>query len=215
MSDSGSFVSEVSGELRRDRMFKLMRRLAVPAGVTVALAVVAVAFYSWRYEAAQREAQRLGAAILEARGLAEPDARAGALAGLVDPQSPSSAVTAMLAAAEEASLRPADAVARLTELALNPDIPPVYRGIARLKAAMVPDSGLDAAARRDMLAPVAGAEGLLGLLAQEQLAMLDAEQGDRQAALERLRAIAAAPGATPQLLQRAGNMIVILGTDRP
>ena len=152
---------------------------------------------------------------MEARSLAEPEARIGALAGLVDPQSPSSAVTAMLAAAEEVSLRPADAVARLTELALNSEIPQVYRSIARLKAAMIPDSGLDAAQRRDMIAPVAGTEGLLGLLAQEQLAMLDAEEGDRQAALERLQIIAAASGATPQLLQRVGNMIVILGTDRP
>jgi hypothetical protein len=80
---------------------------------------------------------------------------------------------------------------------------------------MLPGSGLDAEARRGRLNGLALSGGVLRLLAEEQLALIDLETGNREAALERLAAIASDAEATMGLRRRVTQVIVALGEELP
>jgi hypothetical protein len=123
----------------------------------------------------------------------------------------SAAILQMLAAAEALQDDPKGAAARLMEIAEMTDVAPVYRQIATLKAAMIPDSGIDADVRRARLDDLALGGGVIRLLAEEQLAYLDIEAGSEAAAIERLNAISADAEATAGLRRRATQVIVALG----
>ena len=87
--------------------------------------------------------------------------------------------------------------------------------IATLKAVALPDSGLSVEERRARLEPLASGAGLLRLLAEEQLALLDLEAGARAAALDRLAALALDAEATAALRRRVTQAIVALGETPP
>jgi hypothetical protein len=91
----------------------------------------------------------------------------------------------------------------------------VYRQIAILKAVALPESGLSVEERRARLDGLALAGGMTGLLADEQLAYLDVESGDKDAALKRLQQIVEDAGASTGLRQRASQVIVALGGSVP
>ena len=125
------------------------------------------------------------------------------------------AVVDLLASAERSEADAPEAARRLLELADTPDTPAIYRRLATLKAVALPGSGLSAEARRARLAPLASQPGLVRLLAEEQLAMIDLETGARGAALDRLSALAADAEATPPLRRRVAQVIVALGEEPP
>ncbi|MBC7181428.1 MAG: hypothetical protein H5U14_15265, partial [Roseovarius sp.] len=142
-------------------------------------------------------------------------ARAAALDAITAPGAQAASVIALLAAAEEAADSPEAAAQRLLALADRSDVEAVYRDIATLKAVMLPGSGLDAEARRGRLTGLALSGGVLRLLAEEQLALIDLETGNREAALERLAAIASDAEATMGLRRRVTQVIVALGEELP
>src|SRR6056297_2951729 len=90
MSDADSFIDEVTEEVRRDRMYLLLRRWGW-IGVVVVLAVVGGAAWN-EYRKAQETAtaQALGDAILAALEADAPAQRADALEQ-VQPETPAGA----------------------------------------------------------------------------------------------------------------------------
>jgi len=60
---------------------------------------------------------------------------------------------------------------------------------------------------------MAASGGIVRLLAEEQLALVDLAEGDRDAALERLRGIYESAEATAGLRRRAEQLIVALDGD--
>ena len=106
---------------------------------------------------------------------------------------------------------PQNAAERLLSLADRSDIPDIYRQVATLKAVMIPEAGLSADDRRSRLDELSLAVGQMRLLAEEQLAMLDIENGDTEAAISRLRALYLDAEASAGLRERAGQVIVALG----
>lgn len=213
MSNTDSFIDEVTEEVRRDRLFAMMRRYGWIAVLAVVLIVAGAGWNEWRKAQARNTAQALGDAMLAALERPDAAARAEALASIAAPTPAGKAVLDMLTAAERAAEDPAGAARRLLAVADDPEVPAIYRQIATLKAAALPGSGLDAAARRSRLDGIAMGSGLTAMLAEEQLAYLDIETGDSAAALERLQQIAADATATPGLRQRAAQVIVALGGD--
>jgi hypothetical protein len=215
VSNTDSFIDEVTEEVRRDRLFALMRRYGWIAVLAILMLVGGAAWNEWRKAQDRAAAQALGDALLAALATEDRSARADAL-NAIEVQNPQTeAVIALLAAAEAAAETPETAAERLLTLADRSDVDAVYRNIATLKAVMLPGSGLDAEARRTRLNGLALSGGVLRLLAEEQLALIDLETGNRTEAVARLTAIAADAEATTGLRRRVTQVIVALGEDLP
>src|SRR6056297_2935352 len=87
VSDTDSFIEEVTEEVRRDRLFRLMRRYGWIAILAILLLVGGAAWNEWRKAQARDAAQSTGDAIIAALGRDEADARIAALER-IDPDAP-------------------------------------------------------------------------------------------------------------------------------
>ncbi|WP_412508973.1 hypothetical protein [Roseovarius sp. SYSU LYC5161] len=211
MSDSDSFINEVTEEVRRDQLFQYLRRYGWIAVAVVLVLVGGTAFNEWRKAEARAEAQARGDAMLAAIRQNAPGARAEALTGL-DPEGASVAVSKMLAAAELQQAGDAQgAVAAFDAVVTTEAVPAIYRDLAALKGAMVGAGVRDVETRRATLSELAQPGAPFRLNAQEQLALIAVEQGETDAAIAQFRAIAVDAEATQGLRQRAVQMIVALG----
>ena len=211
MSDTDSFIEEVTEEVRREKLYKMVRRYGWIAVLLVVLMVGGATWNELRKAAAKEEAEAFGDAIVAAITL---DERANRAAGLLEIEAPTASGAAMLGlltAAELGAETPQNAAERLLSLADRSDIPDIYRQVATLKAVMLPEAGLSADDRRSRLDELSLAVGQMRLLAEEQLAMLDIENGDTEAAISRLRALYLDAEASAGLRERAGQVIVALG----
>ena len=215
MSDTDSFIEEVTEEVRRDRLFRLMRRYGWIAILAILLLVGGAAWNEWRKAQAREAAQAFGDSMLAALSKPGRTTRASALGDIEAPNLEAAAVVDLLTAAETAGRDPASAATRLLEIADRPETEAVYRRIATLKAVTLPDSGLDTDTRRQRLEGLVSEGGIVRLLAEEQLALIALETGDRAAAVERLTAITLDAEATASLRRRATQVIVALGEDPP
>ncbi|AZV79098.1 hypothetical protein EBB79_15270 [Parasedimentitalea marina] len=212
MSDTDSFIDEVTEEVRRDRMFLMMKRYGW-IGAVVVVAIVAGAAYR-EYDRAQTSAaaESLGDAVIAALAENETDKRAEALA-TIDAETPGGdAILKMLQAGALANSDQGDAaVTLLAEISTNADLPLIYRHIATFKALGLQYDSLSAQDRRIQYETLAQPGAPLRLLAQEQLALIDIADGDAEAAIARLQAILEDAEVTADLQDRARQVIVALG----
>jgi hypothetical protein len=215
VSDTDSFIDEVTEEVRRDRLFGLMKRYGWIAALAVLLIVGGAAWNEWRKAQDRAAAEAFGDSIKSALELPERDARATALAAIDAPDAGGQAVVDLLAAAELGTANADEAANRLLTVADREGIEPVYRQLATLKAVALPDSGLSLEDRRNRLEGLALSGGLVRLLAEEQLAMIEIETGETSAAIDRLTKVAQDAQATAGLRRRASQVIVALGGDLP
>ncbi|MCH2165056.1 MAG: hypothetical protein MK098_10455 [Marinovum sp.] len=212
MSDSDSFIEEVTEEVRRDRVWALTRKYGwIPAlGVFALVGGAAWNEYSKAQERAK--AERLGDALMTALEIEDVSARASALDEITAETSGGTAVLAMLAAGQEAEAgESANAAARLESIATDAELPQIYRNIAGFKALLFGVETMDADTRR------AGFEGLaqpgnpLRPLAEEQLALLEIETGATEAAINRLERLIEDAETSRALRDRSRFMIEALG----
>lgn len=213
MSNSDSFIDEVSEEVRRDRLFAMMRRYGWIAVAAVLILVGGATWNEWQKAQARAQAEALGDAILTALEVPDRAERATALQGVTPAGPDSAAVLRLMAAAEAMESDPEGAAQLLLQIADSVDTAPIYAQIATLKAVMIDDSGLDADQRRTRLEGLGLGQGVMRLLAEEQLAYLDIAAGDTDAAQARLQQVAADAETTPGLRRRATQVIVALGGD--
>lgn len=215
MSDSDSFIEEVTEEVRRDRLFGYMRRYGWIAILAILILVGGAAWNEWRKAQARDAAQAFGDSMRAALSKPDQAARAEALAGIDAPDPQAAAVVDLLVASQTAGGDPEAAAAQLLDIADRDATAEVYRQIAALKAVTLPNSGLSPETRRQHLTRLASGRGLVRLLAEEQLALIELETGNRGAAIEGLTAVAADAEATAGLRRRATQVIVALGEDPP
>nr|WP_281502727.1 hypothetical protein [Aliiroseovarius sp. F47248L] len=186
-------------------MYALMRKYGWIAVLLVVILVGGAAYNEWRKASDRAAAQALGDAILAAEEQADPAERATALAAL-DVSGDASAVVAMLAAAEGE-----EGVDALRALADDPAIDSLYRDLAQLKLVSKAGADLEAAVRRERLEPLAIAGAPFRTLAEEQLALVDIDDGQTDAAIARLKALLVDDEASGALRRRASQLIVALG----
>jgi len=211
VSNTDSFIDEVTEEVRRERLFKLLKRYGWIAVVAVVLLVGATAWNEWNKSQERQAAQALGDQVLSALESDDRTERAAALAAIDTPEGGARGILGLLAASEAGTEEPEVAATKLLTLADDPNVPQVYRQIAVLKAMALPNNGITMEDRRSRLDGLLSGGGLVRLLAEEQLAYLDIEAGDIDAALDRLRQIGESAEATIGLRQRAAQMVVALG----
>lgn len=210
MSNPDSFIDEVSEEVRRDRLFHLLRRYGWIGLAIVVLIVGGAAVYEWRQSQIAAEAQARGDALLAA--LAEPEAaaRAEALAPIAA-QSDDAVVPQLALAAEQQAAGDAEAaVATLDALAGNGEVAEIYRDLAALKSVLI-DAGRSPEDKLLALEALSAPGAPFRMLALEQIALIRLAQGEQDAAVDQLRAIMEDAETTPDLRDRAASLMVALG----
>lgn len=211
MSDRDSFIDEVSEEVRRDRLFGVIRRYGWIAISVVVVLVAAAAWIEWQRRAAEAEARAFGDAVLAALDNDASEARRAALAE-IEAEGGRRAVLAMLAADTlETGEATGAALQRLDAVAANEAVPALYRDLAALKAAMIAQDRAEPQAVLDRLEPLTIPGAPFRLLALEQQALARIGTQETDAALATLREILQDGAATQDLRQRARQLIVALG----
>ena len=210
MSETDSFIDEVTEEVRRDRLFALFRRYGWIAGLVVVAIVGGAAWNEWRKASERAAAEAFGDAVLAA--IAAPD-RAAALAGIAAEGDRAAIRDLLLASvASEADDRAA-ALAALEAVAADPDLPAVYRDLARLKWVILSGPDLPAADRDAALDSLAAPGAPYRALALEQQALAQVSAGRTERAIEILQALRQDAAASAGLQRRAAQLIVALGGD--
>ena len=213
MSESDSFVDEVSEEVRRDRLYGTFRKYAwVP--ILLVVAIVGGAAANEYFKAQSRaDAQATGDAMLAALEASDPAARAEALAGL-ELSTPAQQVIAQMsqAAVLVANEDPDSAFDVLRAAAETSEADEAYTGLAALKAAMLrpedPWSG-------PVLERLSQAGQPYRLLALEQLGLAKVAAGDIEAGLADFTAVLEDPGVTGTMAQRVAQVVTALGGEVP
>ena len=115
-----------------------------------------------------------------------------------------------VAAAKAADGNSDGAFADYLMLSENTAIKPLYQQAALLLAVMNAPDGTDPKQSQDQLAPLTATPGPWQGLALEQSAALDLEKNDTAAALEKFESILALAELSPELRQRASQLVTIL-----
>lgn len=214
VSETDSFIEEVSEEVRRDRLFVLMRKYGWIGIVAVLLLVGGAAYNEWRKANEMASAQQLGDSLMQALEQEDSAARAAALAEVVAEGGQSHGLVNMLLANEQLDAGDKTAAAAtLNALTNDVELPKAYRDLATLKLVLLSGNDMPVDERRAKLDDLAVGGGAFRLLAEEQLAMLDIEEGNAEAAISRLQDIINDVDVTAGLQGRASQLIVVLGGD--
>lgn len=211
MSDSDSFIEEVTEEVRRDRLFALMRRYGWIAVAAVLLLVAGAAVNEYRKAQARAAAEAMGDRISAVLKIEDPRARLAELQGF-EAQGPARAISGFMLV--EAALQAGDRLAAESELnamIAEGDLPARYHDLAVLKRAMLLTGKGDPEDRIADLEAIAAPGAPYRLLAEEQIALAEIEAGRAEAALDRLRRLSEETGAGPGLRRRVSELIVVLG----
>ena len=214
MSDTDSFIDEVSEEIRREKLFKTFSKYGWIGVALVVLVVGGTGYREYSRAAEKTASETFGSSVLEALQENDPSARVAQLDTITVPNASGGAMIAMLQAAELASDNDgAGAAAKLEAAAVSGDLDQMYRDILNFKRLTVDESGIDAGERRMGFEQLATPGNPLRLLAEEQLVLLDLTAGDSAAAVNRLSMILEDAELTQGLRQRAGQLMIALGQD--
>lgn len=206
MSDTDSFIEEVTEEVRRDKLYAMMRRYGWIAVLAVVTVVGAAAYNEWRKASERAAAEAFGDAILAAEGLSEPEQRIAALQGIAASGEQSAVLNLLLAT--DPSEQSTEA---LGKIASDASLPDHFRHLAMLRLAQMQDQAVSLDELRGMLSSVVVAGAPYRTLGEEALAIAELQAGEKEAALTRLQALLVDDEASRALRRRASQLIVALG----
>ncbi len=212
MSNSDSFIDEVTEEVRRDRLYAFFRRWAWLGALVVLLVVGTAAFIEWQKVRNAAAAARAGDALLTALEAPEPAERARAIAatGVGGP------LPQLLIAGQDLLAGDRDgAISTLHALAADQAQPALYRDLASLRALMLQAGIMPPEDRITALQPLAIPGATFAPLAQEQIALARIEAGDLDGARATLDALVADAATSTNLRNRAEALRAALGGDTP
>ena len=212
MSETDSFIQEVTDEVRRDRMLRLWKKYG-PYAIAGIVGVVAVsAGLNWMKHREVQKARETGGAFLAADITSVDDQET--LLGSVDG---SAVVVARLrlAAAKAAAGDAPGAAALYREVAGEADVDPAYIDLARLQAVRVGVALMDPAEAIAELKPLTAEGAPYRLLAMELRATIRLNSGDIEAAHADLNTIVLDPEATRASSERAVALLLSSGGELP
>jgi hypothetical protein len=211
LSESDSFIQEVTEEVRQDRMFALWKKWGPFVLGAIVLLVGAAALWSWNNAQERAEAEARGAALLAA-DLDTPEERQA----LIERLEPPAQVVAEFAAAADLgrSGDTAGAAERYRRIAARDRLADHYRQLALLQAVRLEAPTADPAAALAELGPLIQSSPY-SLLARELAAALHLKAGDQDAAHAELQAILSDPRATSSLRLRAQEVLTASGGEPP
>jgi len=212
VSNSESFIEEVTEEVRRDRLFATFRKYGWIAILLVAGIVGGAAYTEWQKATHEAQAKAFGDSVLDALDQDDIEVRRAGLANVAaaDGNPDRLAIQRLLLASDPAGDK-AGTLAALDAVANDAAVLQVYRDLAILRRVIVAGSDMEIAARRAALDPLAIPGRPFRALALEQMAYLSVEAGEIEAAITQLRALSTDQESPTGLRQRAGQMIQALG----
>ena len=212
VSETDSFIQEVTEEVRQDRMFRLWKKYG-PYAVAGVVAVVAVsAGLNWMKHRAVETARETGGAFIAADIASVEDQET--LIGSVDGKAV--VIARLRLAAAKAEAGEIDAAAALyREVAGEADLGATYADLARLQAVRISVAAMDPAEAIAELDPLTVEGAPYRLMAMELRAIVRLNSGDTESAHSDLNAIIADPQATRGSSERAVALLLSSGGELP
>ncbi|WP_069299793.1 tetratricopeptide repeat protein [Neptunicoccus sediminis] len=215
MSDSDSFIEEVTEEVRRDQLYKYVRRYGWIAVVLVVGAVGVTGFLEWQKASLAADAQARGDQFAAALDADDPAARAEALAALTANSGPAAVIVELRRAAELAEAGDVDGAVAAYDGVANSAAGPVYTELARLKSVILQGTAMDAAARQAELESLAAPGAIYRPLALEQQAISALAADDKDTAIALYAELVQDSESTDALRNRASQVLVALDAEIP
>lgn len=208
MSESDSFIREVSEEVRQERMLKLWKRFAPLIIGGFGLIIAVAAGINW-YQAQERAAAMERGGALLSGDIDDLGAAEAAAADVDGPAAPIAALRVATAAAASGDTR--RAIEAFRAVAATPGLDPAYADLAALKAARLEAEAGDPAVAAQDLAALVPPDAPYRLLALELRAALRVNLGDTEGAVEDLETILADPLTAPAMRSRVEELGAALG----
>lgn len=214
VSDTDSFLQEVSEELRRDRLYRNIRKYGWLAILLVVLVVGGATYREYLKSKAETAAQLFGTNIIDALGEKNIDDRISKLQKINAPGDNAKVVIAMLLSAElngsESSTLEKSSLSTITE---GSSIDAHYRELLNFKILLGSAETLSLEERATAFEALSKPGNPFRLLAEEQLALIELEQGYVDNAVEKISQILLDAELTAGLRNRATQMMIALGKD--
>jgi len=213
LAETDSFIEEVSQEVRRDHLFGAFKKYAWAIALVLIAVIGGMIFSEWQKARVIAQNQAAGDALLAALSEPTADARVTALASAAGDAGPAQSwmLLGQAAALVEAGKRP-EAIEVYNKVASDGSLSLALSDLARLKLLMLDPQISDADQLFDILTTAGRPYRLLAL---ELRAQTHLSSGDNDAAIADLTAILESPLTSRELLQRAQQMMIVLGGEMP
>lgn len=216
MSDTDSFLDEVSEEVRKDKLFGYYKKYGWIAALGVVILVGGAAYFEYSKASKRTAAQERGDAIIAALENDAADARAAALNDVAADAGAASALVKMQSAAilaDDGQVEQAATV--LQSIAADADADQLYRDLANLKLVIMTGDTMDQTARTVLLDELSKPGAAFRPLALEQKAIAQIEAGETATAIETLSDLLSEVQVSANLRRRASQTIIALGGELP
>ena len=214
MSDTDSFIDEVSEEVRRDRLYGFFRKYAWVGILAVITIVGGTAFLEFHKAKSKAEAEALGSAIIMALEVSDEKERAELLENIEVSNSEAKSIVALLLAAEEASLQNYDVASKnLNAISDDLSVSQIYRDMAKFKFLLISHNRLEVELLLAGFEELSSPGNPFRLLAEEQIALLTLKNKDYDAAIDILKSILEDAELTDTIEQRVSQLLISLDVD--
>ena len=212
MSDTDSFLQEVSEELRRDRLYRNIRKYG---WIAILLVIVIVGAATYReYLKSQAEAELFGTSIIDALNERNAADRISKLQKINAPGENAKAVVAMLVSAESIGNETASLeMSNLSDAIEVSSIDPHYRDLLNFKTLLKSSEIMNLDERLKAFSALSKPGNPFRLLAEEQMVLIELELGNTDSAIEKISQILLDAELTAGLRNRATQMMIALGKD--
>ena len=214
MSDTDSFLQEVSEELRRDKLYRNIRKYGWVAILIVIVIVGAATYREYLKSQAETEAELFGTSIIDALNEKNVADRISKLKKISAPGENAKAVVAMLLSAEATGNETATfEMSTLNDVTQRLSIDSHYRDLLNFKILLGSSEIMDLDERIKAFEGLSKPGNPFRLLAEEQMALIELELGNTDNAIEKISQILLDSELTAGLRSRATQMLIALGKD--
>ena len=214
MSETDSFLQEVSEELRRDKLYRNMRKYGWIGVLLVIIIVGGAAYREYQKSQTTERAQLFGANILEALNEKKSEDRISKLQKIKAPSDNARAILAMLVSAEadnqEGSI---EELSNLANVLNDLDVEAHYRDLLNFKILLSSAEKMELEERKSGFLKLSKPGNPFRLLAEEQLVLIEIEKGNIDGAIEKISQLLLDAELTVGLRNRATQMMIALGKD--
>ena len=215
MSETDSFIEEVSEEVRRDKLFGFFRKYAWAIGLVIAVIVGGAAYNE--YSKAQKRAafEARGNALLSVLQETDPQTRLTRLAE-IEQGGDASHLTRLFRAQSALEAGNRDEAAALFDiLAEDESAAEIYRDMAVLKSVYLTREESATSEQIARLDPLTSGGRPFRLLALEARAVAHMNARETESALADLNSILLDPETQQGLAQRAQQLVLLMGGELP